>query len=89
MKTATKKIWAATLGLACVACCATPVLGLLTGLLGISALPLLAGTRDPLYLALMALPLLLGAVGYHLRRRKRNRCATTQAACKGGECGAR
>lgn len=88
MKAATKTTLVATLGLACVACCTTPVLGLLSGLLGISALPLLA-TGDLLYIAVLALPLLIGAVLYYLHRRRRNRCASAEAPCQGGGCGTR
>lgn len=88
MKTATKTTLAVTLGLACVACCTTPVLGVLGGLLGISALPLLA-TGDLRYIAVLALPLLIGAVFYYLHRRRRNRCATAQSPCQGGGCGTR
>lgn len=86
MKATTLNKIGGAVGLGCLACCAAPMLGLMSGLMGISAITI---TANDWWLALTLVALLLGTLVYRNVRHKRNRCANSQKPCKGAECSGR
>jgi len=79
MKAITLNKIGGAVGLGCLACCATPMLGLM----GLSAITIAASDW---WLALTLVALSVGTLVYRNVRHKRNHCANSQKPCKGAEC---
>lgn len=86
MKATTLNKIGGAVALGCLACCATPLLGLMTGLMGLSAVSIAANFW---WLALTLVALSVGILVYRNVSQKRNRCANLQKPCKGAECSGR
>lgn len=82
MKATTLNKIGGAVGLGCLACCATPMLGLM----GLSAITI---TSNDWWLAPTLVALSVGTLVYRNVRHKRNRCANSQKPCKGAECSGR
>jgi hypothetical protein len=79
MKATTLNKIGGAVGLGCLACCATHMLGLM----GISAIYI---TANAWWLGLTLVALSVGALVYRNVRHKQHQCANSQKPCKGAEC---
>jgi hypothetical protein len=79
MKATTLNKIGGAVGLGCLACCATPMLGLM----GIAAINI---TANAWWLGLTLVALSVGALVYRNVSHKQHRCANSQKPCKGAEC---
>lgn len=86
MKVASLNRIGGAVGLGCLACCVTPVLGLMNGLIGLPAVSITARITNDFWLALTLVALSVGTLVYRNVRHKWNRCANSQKPCKGAEC---
>ncbi|ANJ54807.1 hypothetical protein PMA3_06370 [Pseudomonas silesiensis] len=89
MKATTLNRIGGAVGLGCLACCVTPVLGLMNGLVGLSAVSIIAGVANFWWLALTIVVLSVGALVYRNVSQKQSRCANIRKPCKGAECSGR
>lgn len=89
MKATTLNKLGGAVGLGCLACCATPVLGLMNGLMGLSAVSIAARVANVWWLALTIVALSIGALVYRNVNQKPSCCVKLRQPCKGAECSGR